>query len=272
MDPRSAGAESAGADPVTGARSASADARPADDDTGSDAPRFGDEIAAAVAKKSGMDRLAAADAAAGTALLAALGGVRGLVETIVPGLVFLVLFTVTENVPLALGSSVGVAVVFVIARAVTRSPMTQAVAGLIGVGASAILALITGRAQDNFVLGLWLNAAYALALLISMAIRWPVIGLAAGYLMGDGVAWRDRRGRFRLMQALTFCWFLLFAVRLAVGLPLYYAGATSALAVATLAMGVPLYALVLILTWLVIRSVYGGAAEAPSSQEQTPAD
>jgi hypothetical protein len=61
----------------------------------------------------------------------------------------------------------------------------------------------------------------------------------------------------------------LFAVRLAVGLPLYFAGATSALAVATLLMGVPLYSLVLIVTWLVIRSVYGGATKDAQSAEGT---
>lgn len=236
---------------------------------GSQSGSFSDELAAAVAKKSGIDRLARSEGDTGAVLLAALGGVRGLIETILPGVVFLVLFTLTSDVPLALGASVGVAVVFVIARAVTRSPLTQAVAGLVGVGASAILALITGRAQDNFVLGLWLNAVYGAALLVSMAIRWPVIGLAAGYLMNDGTAWRERKGLFRVMQALTFLWFLLFAVRLAVGLPLYFAGATSALAVATLLMGVPLYSLVLIVTWLVIRSVYGGATKDAQSAEGT---
>jgi hypothetical protein len=242
---------------------ASAGSEPLDAENTQRESSFSDDLAAAVAKKSGIDQLARSEGATGAALLGALGGVRGLVEAILPGLVFLVLFTITEDVPLSLGASVAVAIVFVFARAVTRSPMTQAVAGLIGVGASAILALITGRAQDNFVLGLWLNAAYALGLLVSMVIRWPVIGLAAGYLMGEGTSWREKKSTFRIMQALTFLWLLLFAVRLAVGLPLYFAAATGALAVTTLLMGVPLYSLVLIVTWLVIRSLYPASSKAP---------
>ena len=101
--------------------------------------------------------------------------------------------------------------------------MHQAVAGLIGVGVSAALALFTGRAEDNFLFGIGLNSVYVAALLVSMLVRWPLIGLASGYLMGDGLAWRKDRAKFRVMQALTSCWFLLFAARLLFELPLYLA-------------------------------------------------
>jgi Protein of unknown function (DUF3159) len=214
---------------------------------------------ASAAKRAGIGQLAQGDAPTGRALLAALGGVRGLAETILPGLVFLVLYTFTFNVPLSLGASVGVAVIFTIVRAIGRTPATQAVAGLIGVGASAILALLTGKGENNFILGLWTNAAYATALLVSILVRWPVIGLAVGYLMGDGLAWRADKAKFRAMQALTFLWFLLFAARLAVQLPLYFAhtdSATAALALTKLLMGIPLYAPLLLVSWLIVRALY----------------
>jgi hypothetical protein len=217
------------------------------------------ESLAAAAKKSGIGQLAEGGAPTGRALLGALGGIRGLVETIIPGLVFLVLYTFTENVPVSIGASVAVAVVFTIIRLVGRTPVTQAMAGLIGVGASAILALITGRGQDNFILGLWTNAAYGAALLISVLVGWPLIGLAVGYLTGDGLAWRKNRGRYRAMQALTLGWCLLFAARLVVELPLYFANtpeATSALALTKLLMGVPLYAPLLLVSWFIVRAVF----------------
>ncbi|MDQ1584619.1 MAG: hypothetical protein QOF36_2673 [Microbacteriaceae bacterium] len=216
------------------------------------------ESLAAAAKKAGIGQLAE-DAPTGRALLGALGGIRGLAETIIPGLVFLVLYTFTVNVPLSIGASVAVAVVFTIVRLVGRTPVTQAIAGLIGVGASAILALITGKGEDNFLLGLWTNAAYGAALLISVLVGWPLIGLAVGYLTGDGLAWRKNKGQYRAMQALTLGWCLLFAARLVVELPLYFAHttqATEALALVKLLMGVPLYAPLLLVSWFIVRAVF----------------
>jgi Protein of unknown function (DUF3159) len=241
-----------------------------------DLPSSIGEGLAAAARKSGLGQLADSDGPTGRALLGALGGIRGLLESILPGLVFLILFTFTSNVPLSLGVSVGVAVIFTIVRLIGRSPVTQAVAGLIVVGASAILALITGRAENNFVLGFWIDGAFAVAILISILVRWPLIGLVAGYLVGDGVDWRSHKGQFRAMQALSFLWFLLFAARLAVQLPLYFAhsdAATSALALAHLLMGIPLYAPLLLVSWFIVRAVFQldeKKAREESPQEENP--
>lgn len=236
------------------------DQPPAGDERAVPASQALGEGLAAAARKSG---LAPADQApSGAALLAAMGGVRGIAETVLPGLIFVVVFTFGQNVPLSLGASVAAAVVFTIARVVQRSQVTQAVAGLIGVGASAILALITGRGSDNFILGLATDAAYGAAMLVSMAVRWPLIGLAAGYLMGDGTAWRKDRARMAAMQLVTGCWLALFALRLVVQLPLYFASDVAALGITKLIMGIPLYAPLLLVTWLVVRSVYPKSGEA----------
>ncbi len=249
---------------------------PDDDERETSVPSALGEGLASAARKSGIGKLADSETSTGAALLAALGGVRGLLETILPGLVFLILFTFTTNVPLSLGASVLVAVVFTVVRIVGKTPVTQAIAGLIGVGASAILALITGRGEDNFLFGIGLNLLYGAALLISMLVRWPLIGLASGYLMGDGLAWRKDRTKFRVMQALTFFWFLLFAARLVVELPLYLAhtaAATTGLGIAKLLMGVPLYAPLLLVTWFVVRGLYGvggGAKDEPKPEPAGP--
>lgn len=212
---------------------------------------------AAAAKRSAIGALADESVSTRHAMILALGGVRGLAETILPGLVFLLIYTFTKDVPLSLGASVVVAVVFTVIRLVGRTPVTQAVAGLVGVGASAVLALLTGRGEDNFVPGLLTNGAFSLALLLSIVVGWPLIGLVAGYLMDDGVAWRASRSRFRIMQLMTVVWLLLFAARLAVELPLYFAHDIEGLAIAKLLMGIPLYAPLLLVTWFVVRSVFG---------------
>jgi hypothetical protein len=236
--------------------------RPAAEDG---AANLGRTIAQA-AGGSGLGAIAAGDAPTGRALFDAMGGVRGLCETLLPGLLFLVPFTVLTSIqqpwaqqaamPVSLGASVLVALVFTVIRVVTKTQVAQAVAGLIGVGASAVLALLTGNAANNFLLGFAIDAAYAVALVISMLVRWPVLGLAIGYLMGDGVAWRMHRGKRRAMQVLTACWSALFVARLAVQLPLYFAGLTVALGFTKLLMGLPLYASLLLVSWLVARAVY----------------
>ncbi len=228
-----------------------------------DPDEFGRQLAAA-AERAGLGGIARDETLTARDLLGALGGVRGLAEAILPGLVFLVVFTITKELVPALVASLGLAVVFTIVRFVRRSGASQAIAGLIGVGASAALALWTGRAEDNYVLGFYTNAGYALALLISLLVGWPLIGLIVGFLMGEGTAWRSDRRRFRAMQLLTLVWIGLFVARLVVQLPFYFAGNVEALGATRLLMGVPLYALVLVFSWLVVRAVY---PSSPRSSE-----
>ncbi|MFE5671843.1 DUF3159 domain-containing protein [Agromyces sp. NPDC056523] len=211
---------------------------------------------AAAAERSGLGRIAREDTLTPADLVGALGGIRGLAEAILPGLVFLVVYTFTRELVWALVASVGLAVVFTIVRLVTRSQPTQAIAGLIGVGASAALSLWTGRAEDNYVLGFYTNAAYAIALLVSLLVRWPLVGLIVGFLMGDGTEWRRRKRTYRAMQFLTLVWLGMFVARLLVQVPFYFAGNVEALGATRLLMGVPLYALLLVFSWLVVRAVY----------------
>ena len=233
-----------------------------------DASDFSRQFAAA-AEKSGLGALAREEKLSARDVLGAVGGVRGILEALLPGLVFLTAYSVLTSVvgqdPQAalvpsLAASVGLAVVFTVVRIATKGQPTQAIAGLIGVIASAGLALWTGDARDNYVLGFFTNAAYALGLLVSLLVRWPVIGLVVGFLMGDGVAWRDDRRKYRAAQFLTLVWIGFFIARLVVQVPLYLADNVEALGVTRLLMGVPLYALLLVFTWLVVRAVYPSAS------------
>ncbi|MCD2442347.1 DUF3159 domain-containing protein [Agromyces sp. SYSU K20354] len=235
-----------------------------------EASEFGRQFAAA-AEKSGLGALARDEKLSGRDLLVAVGGVRGILEALLPGLVFLVVYSSLTSFggqdpqaalfP-ALGASVGLAVVFTIVRIATKGQPTQAIAGLIGVIASAALALWTGDARDNYVLGFFTNAAYALALMVSLLVRWPAIGLIVGFLMGDGVAWKHDRRKYRAAQFLTLVWIGLFVGRLLVQVPLYLVDNVEALGATRLLMGVPLYALVLVFSWLVVRAVYPSATRS----------
>jgi hypothetical protein len=232
------------------------------------------------AGQAGLAAAVAEGAPSGRALVAAMGGVRGICEAVLPGLVFLVPFTVLTSLgrpwaqqaamPVSLGASVLVALLFTIVRVATKSKPTQAVAGLIGVAASAILALLTGNAANNFLLGFLIDGVYALAVLVSMLIGWPLLGLIVGYAMGEGIGWRSDRAKRRAFQWLTVCWFALFAARLLVQLPLYFAGLTIALGFTKLLMGLPLYASLVLVSWLVARALFPRKTGEGPSDDATP--
>jgi hypothetical protein len=204
----------------------------------------------------------------------AIGGVRGLVEAVLPGLVFVVAFVIfTPNLVIPLVASVVAALVLVVARLVQRTPVTQALGGLLGIAIGVVWAWTSGEAENYYAGGLLVNAAYLVVLLGSILIRRPAVGyvveaLRAG-LTPERVkaeaeagtspfaaltAWRDDPAKMRTYAIATWLWVGLFGLRLAVKTPLYFAGDIAWLGTFHLLLGVPLWALVLYLTWYVVRT------------------
>lgn len=210
-------------------------------------------------RKAGIGQVAPGEVPTAASLLTAVGGVRGLIEAILPGLGFLVVYAFTHEVLPSVAAPVALALVFVLLRFATRTPATQAFAGVFGIAFSAAIALLTGRAEDNFVVGLVINVASVVVLLASLAVRWPLVGLIAGVLTNELTAWRKDRAKRRVLTLCTWLWVGLFSLRLAVQAPLYFSGQTEWLAATKLLMGIPLYAGLLWVTWLLVRSVYGRA-------------
>lgn len=232
--------------------------RPTEEDQPEPVATFTQALGSAV-RKAGIGQVAPGEVPTARSLLKAVGGVRGLVEAILPGLGFLIVYAVTRQVLPSVIAPVAVALAFVVVRLATRTPATQAFAGVFGIALSAGFALLTGRAEDNFVLGLWINVASIVLLLVSLAIRWPVVGLIAGILTNEWTAWREDRAKRRILTLATWLWVGLFSLRLAVQVPLYFSGQTEWLAATKLLMGVPLYAALLWITWLLVKSVYDKA-------------
>lgn len=190
----------------------------------------------------------------------AIGGPRGLVESIAPGLVFVVVFVSTRLITPAVVAALGVALAAVVARLVSRSPLTQALGGTLGVLIGVVWAWRTGEAENYFVWGLFTNAAFALGVLVSILARYPAVGLVVGALRRTGTTWRGDPGLLRRYTVASWLWFGLFAVRLAVQLPLYVNAEVGWLGTARLVMGVPLWALTLWATWVLVREPAGPAA------------
>jgi hypothetical protein len=175
-------------------------------------------------------------------------------------------YTVGGNdLTLAVWVAVGMGVLMTAVRLARRETLTYALAGFAGVALSAFIADRTGRAEDFFLPGLLLNAAYAGAYLISILVRWPLLGVILAPILGEGKTWRKDPERLRLYTRASWIWVGVFSLRLAVQLPLYFADALLALGIAKTIMGLPIFLIAGWLTYLVLNPRSGEHAPAPGA-------
>jgi hypothetical protein len=212
----------------------------------------------AAARRAGLDPARSTSTRA--AVWSAIGGVRGIVESVLPLVVFLVSLTIwPDNNLIAVIASVAAAGVFTIVRLAQKQAPSAALGGLVAVGVAGALVLFTGRAEDNFIPGFITNVLYGSAFLVSAFAGWSIIGLAVGFLMDDGVAWRKDRRKRRVFFWLAIMWGALFFLRLGVQFPMWLAGGddvVQVLGTVKLVMGIPLFAPLVAVTWLSARAVY----------------
>jgi len=184
----------------------------------------------------------------------ALGGTKGLIDSGLPALVFLVSFNFTKDVTQSSYYALALSLVLTLLRLVKRETIQHAISGVIGVAVCAWLANRSGKAEDFYLPGLWTNAIYGAAYLVSIIVRWPVIGLVIGPLLEENLRWRKDPARTRVYIKATWLWVAMFAIRLIVQYPLYLSGNVNALGTARLIMGYPLFIATAWLTWIVIKS------------------
>lgn len=183
----------------------------------------------------------------------AVGGVRGMVEALLPGFLFLCVFIATANLYVALAAAGSVALVFSLVRLAQRGSLVQSLSGFVGVLICAWSSLRTGDAADFYLPGLLLNGLYALLVLVSIVFRWPVLGFFYSFLRNESETWRAEPARLKAYTVATWVIFAMFVARLAVQVPLYFADNVPLLGIARLFMGMPLYIALLWLTWMITR-------------------
>ncbi|GAA4514769.1 DUF3159 domain-containing protein [Actinoallomurus oryzae] len=184
----------------------------------------------------------------------ALGGARGVVEAAIPTIGFTVSWIVTKELKLSLGIGAGLAVVLLFVRLVQRSTVQFVLNSIVGIAIAALFALRSGKAQDAFLPGILYNAGYAAALLLSIVVRWPLVGFIIGSVTGDPTAWHRDRDIVRLCSRLTWLLVIPCLVRVAVQYPLYLAGHVAWLGAAKVLMGWPLQVAGLaVMVWLLAR-------------------
>lgn len=170
----------------------------------------------------------------------ALGGLRGVVEGAVPTIAFTLTWLIARDLRLALGVSIGLAVLALIVRLVQRQTVQFVFNAAIGIGIGGLFAARSGEAIDALLPGILYNAAYGVVMLLSVAVGWPLVGFMIGSVMGDPTAWRQNRQLVRLCSRLTLLLAVPCVVRVVVQYPLYVADAIGWLATAKIFLGWPL--------------------------------
>ncbi|WP_210652095.1 DUF3159 domain-containing protein [Nocardioides sp. SYSU D00065] len=213
----------------------------------------------------------------------ALGGRRGMAEAAVPTILFTLTWLTMRELELALGVSIGAALVLLAIRLVQRSTVQFVVNALIGIGIGWFFvqrsAASGGSEQDQalayFLPGILYNGGYAVVLAFTCLIGWPLVGFMVGSITGDPTAWHADRQVVRLCSRLTWLLVLPCLVRVAVQAPIWLAGhsgsmdpdaAVAALGVLKIVLGWPLQLAALgTMVWLLSRN------RTPVSPDAAPA-
>jgi hypothetical protein len=187
-------------------------------------------------------------------LAKALGGARGVVEAAIPTIGFTVSWIVSKELRLSLAIGAGLAVILLVMRVAQRSTVQFVLNSIFGIAIAALFALRSGKAEDAFLPGILYNAGYAAVMLLSIVVRWPLVGFIIGSVTGDPTAWHRDREIVRLCSRLTWLLLIPCLIRVAVQYPLYLAGHVAWLGAAKVVMGWPLQVAALAaMVWLLAR-------------------
>jgi len=195
-------------------------------------------------------------------LLASVGGVQGLIESTLPGFLYVLTFAIWGNLTISITVVVVAVCLLTIRHVVMKRPLSQLVGSLIGIALAIYLTLRPGgQAGDFYLKDFWTNGIYGSVLLLSVIIRFPIIGVMVGLFTNQGLTWRKDRRKVRFFDLVTLLWVGLFATRLAVELPLYFAGNIVTLGFVKLVLGLPFYLTMIWVSWLLLRKVISPAQD-----------
>jgi len=187
-------------------------------------------------------------------VLAAFGGKKGLIDSGIPAVIFLIVFNVTDRLNSALFASIAISAILTIIRLARRDTIQHAVSGFIGVLICAWFANRTGNASDLYIPKLLTNLGYGTLYLVGNLVGWPILGLMLGPILGENLKWRNHPERKRAYTLASWLWVGMFFTRIAVQYPIYRSGNVNLLGTVNLAMGYPLFIATAYGSWMVLKN------------------
>ncbi|MFB7247404.1 DUF3159 domain-containing protein [Streptomyces populi] len=185
------------------------------------------------------------------ALFEAFGGVRGMVETVVPGLLFVTIFTINKDLHWSAIAALAVSLLLVVVRLVRRDTVKHAFSGVFGVAFGVVFAMMTGNAKDFYLPGMLYTLGLAVAYIVTTLAGVPLIGLMLGPVFKENLSWRTRNpGRKKAYAKASWAWGLILLAKCAVLFPLYWWGDTTQFGWVLIALKIPPFLLAVWLTWV----------------------
>ena len=184
----------------------------------------------------------------------AIGGWRGLVDSALPSMLFILIFVFQQDLNNALIAALILGGILLLIRLFEKKPLTQVISGFVGLSISVLITWRTKDASNFFLTGIITNAVYGFALLVSVLIRKPLIGYLVGSLVGDTSGWLKHPLLVRAYTIVTWLWVGVFGLRLVVQIPLYLNDSVALLGSVKIFLGWPLYLLSVWLTYQIVQT------------------
>lgn len=187
-----------------------------------------------------------------------LGGRRGAIDASIPPAAFVLGWLIAgRSIAWGAGVAIGVAVLLGGYRVARGDKARAVLVSLAAVIAAALIALHTGRAEDFFLIQLLSNVASALLWAASIVVRWPLLGVVVGLVIGQKTRWRRDPALLRAYSRASWVWvFLQYTLRVAVYGSLWWSGQVVALGIARTVLSWPLVAVTVAVSgWVLYRTL-----------------
>ena len=206
------------------------------------------------------------------ALVEAMGGKRGLVDSGLPAIVFVLVNSVVQAfdardtaLNAAIVASVVCGLAIIVLRLARKQTLQQAISGFFGLAIAVFFARRSGEARGFFLPGIFINIAYGVAFLGSALVSRPVVGYVYAAVDGLDAHWRSDSRLRRTFAVASIGWAVVFAARAVVQAVLYVMDRPGLLAASKLLMGWPLTIAAVALTVAYVRRRRVVPAQAPAT-------
>lgn len=189
-------------------------------------------------------------------LIASVGGVQGFIEATIPGLVYVLTFAIWQDLTISIVSVSIAMVALIIRHFLAKRPASALIGPIVAIALAIYLARRPeGQPRDFYLTGFLTNAGYGAGLLLSVLVRFPLIGVLVGFMTDQGLRWRKERRKVRFFNLVTWLWVAFFASRLVVQVPMYLANDVVSLGFTRIVMGTPYFLMMIWISWLLLRKV-----------------